>query len=244
MIGISSNKQRRKSLVRPEVEFTRDSIVRESMEMLSGKKIVIDVGGKLPFYGLMSNYRDLFTNSDTKYYSLDLSIEGKPHIQGDILELPFANESVDGLIVLAVLEHVSNPWQAVCELYRVLKRGGVLFMYVPFLYPYHSDPHDYFRFTHDGIIALLPSFSTIKIQGAEGYICTALRFISGLFPWGRGKFGVAYKLCKWHHPHFDRFAACFDRLIVVFFRILYGNDSEFEQKWYSNTSGYNVLAIK
>lgn len=58
----------------PEVKFTGDSIVREAMELLSKKRIGIDVGGKLPFFGLMSNYRDLFTNSDTKYYPLDLSI--------------------------------------------------------------------------------------------------------------------------------------------------------------------------
>ena len=149
----------------PEVKFTGDSIVREAMELLSKKRIVIDVGCKLPFYGLISNYRDLFTNSDTKYYSLDLSIEGKPHIQGDIMALPFTAESVNGLIVHAVLEHVFNPWQAASELYRVLKKGGILFMYVPFLYPYHPDKYHYFNFSHDGIIALLHSFSKIKIQG-------------------------------------------------------------------------------
>lgn len=117
-------------------------------------------------------------------------------------------------------------------------------MYVPFLYPYHSDPHDYFRFTHDGIIALLHSFSKIKLQGAEGYLCTTLRFISGLFPWGRGSFGIAYKLCKWHHSYFDRFAAWIDRLTVRFLRLVYGANSDFERFWYAQTSGYNVLAFK
>lgn len=227
-----------------KVEFTREPIVDEAFRTLSRKNIVIDIGGGSPWSGIIDTYRSIFDNNNAKYLCLDISIEGKPHIQGDILSLPFASKSVDGLVVNAVLEHIPNPWKAVCEMYRILKPGGVLFMYVPFLYPYHRAPKDYFRFSHDGIIALLHSFSKIKIQGGEGYLCTTLRFISGLLPWGRGSFGIAYKLCKWHHFYLDRFAAMTDRIAMRFFRLIYKADSEFEEFWYSHTSGYNVLAFK
>jgi len=46
--------------------------------------------------------------------------------QADIYNLPFENELFDGILVCFVLEHLSNPEQALDELKRVLKKGGLL----------------------------------------------------------------------------------------------------------------------
>ena len=41
------------------------------------------------------------------------------------LEIPLADESVDTVVANSVLHLISNPEKVVCEIYRVLKKGGV-----------------------------------------------------------------------------------------------------------------------
>ncbi len=83
-----------------------------------------------------------------------------PYASTDVLgvaeKLPFANESVDGVISVAVLEHVKDPFQSAAELQRVLKPGGRLFCAVPFLQPRHGYPHHYYNMTAQGIVNLFP----------------------------------------------------------------------------------------
>jgi hypothetical protein len=54
---------------------------------------------------------------------------------------------------------------------RVLKPGGLCFLYVPFLFYYHAETgyyKDYWRFTKDGVARLCEKFSDIKIQSVRG----------------------------------------------------------------------------
>ena len=46
-----------------------------------------------------------------------------------------------------VLEHLANPDQICREISRMLRPGGCLLANVPFYYPLHEAPHDYFRYT-------------------------------------------------------------------------------------------------
>src|SRR5262245_18923873 len=72
-------------------------------------------------------------------------------IVGDIHKLPIADNSYDCVFCTGTLEHVENPWQAVSELYRVTRPGGIVHIDVPFIQGYHADPTDYWRFTIDGL---------------------------------------------------------------------------------------------
>lgn len=47
-------------------------------------------------------------------------------LQGDVNDLPFADESFDVILVAHVIEHMANPGRALAELFRVLKPGGIL----------------------------------------------------------------------------------------------------------------------
>jgi SAM-dependent methyltransferase len=49
---------------------------------------------------------------------------GNPLICADGLDLPFADASFDVVLLIAVLEHVSQPERIVDEMWRVLKPGG------------------------------------------------------------------------------------------------------------------------
>lgn len=65
--------------------------------------------------------------------------------------LPFPDEVFDLVLSQEVLEHVRDPFQAVCEMRRVLKIGGVLYCQVPFVIGYHPGPTDFWRFTKEGV---------------------------------------------------------------------------------------------
>ena len=89
------------------------------------------------------------------------------HIVADLEELPFEDGSVDRIISVAVLEHVTTPIQHVAEFIRVLKPGGELLVFVPFLQPFHASPHDYQRYTDTGLRYLFREFTvgTVVVGG-------------------------------------------------------------------------------
>jgi len=51
--------------------------------------------------------------------------------KASLLVLPFAGSSFDSIMCVNVLEHVLNVKQALCEMKRVLKKGGRLVLMVP-----------------------------------------------------------------------------------------------------------------
>ncbi len=50
------------------------------------------------------------------------------------------------------------------EIHRVLKTGGYAYIQLPFVIGYHPCPHDYWRFTHEGITELAESQQLEVIQ--------------------------------------------------------------------------------
>lgn len=125
------------------------------------------------------------------YKVIDPVPDYKPDIVGDIHELPLNDNSVDGIFCLAVLEHVHNPFKAMDEMYRVLRPGGRLLIYVPFLYYYHAHQgyyKDYWRYTHDGLEELAKPFARFEMQSVRGRFETLVR----LSPLGRLKIWINF----------------------------------------------------
>jgi SAM-dependent methyltransferase len=63
---------------------------------------------------------------------------------------------------------VKDPQRAVAEIYRVLKKEGVVLATLPFMQPYHPDPTDCQRFTREGVQRLFKSFETVKLSNNRG----------------------------------------------------------------------------
>jgi len=187
-----------------------DECIRE----IAKENIILDIGSGSPFQKEMGKYKGLFEGC--KYYSLDCTIQYHPDVVGDAHNLPFKEGSMDALICKAVLEHVPEPQKVVKEMYRVLRKSGKAFVYVPFLFYYHGYAFgDYYRFTKDAIGYMFRDFKEVEFIPVRGVV----GIINLLIPFT---------------PKNSRLANFFDKLLgktkYSFFK--------------NNTSGYNIFAVK
>ena len=150
-----------------------DKAIRE----IAKEKIVRDMGGATPFQKDLAQYKDLFVNCD--YKTIDVDPKFNPDIVADIHKLPLEDESVDAIICKSVLEHVSNPVLAMAEMKRALRKGGKMFMFLPFIYPYHAGHgyKDYWRFSRDGAVLLFEGFSKVEIEPVRGFFGSLAYFL-------------------------------------------------------------------
>src|SRR3989344_2532649 len=79
----------------------------------------------------------------------------------DIENLPFQSSTIDAVVSESVLEHIRDPQAVVSEMHRVLKPGGIAYTVVPFVFPFHSSPYDYYRWSKMGISELFKNFKKI-----------------------------------------------------------------------------------
>jgi len=86
----------------------------------------------------------------------------EPHHVADLNEqwccgfLKMVVERFDVAFCLEVMEYVWNPVVALHNLHNLLKRGGILYISFPFLYPYHEPvAYDCLRYTRGGIERLM-----------------------------------------------------------------------------------------
>ncbi len=94
--------------------------------------------------------------------NVDLHPFAGVHAVADARELPFRDASADMVLSEAAIEHIPDARKALQEFSRVLKPGGYLYIHVPFLYPFHSSPNDYYRWTAEGLKNDLPDFEVIQ----------------------------------------------------------------------------------
>ncbi len=137
--------------------MTRD-VMLATLPYVSGS--VIDFGAGL------SRYKPMIMTRATKYTAMDIQAFPGIDIVGDVLAPPLPDSSYDTVLSTHVLEHVQKPWVMVEQIARVLKSGGHCVLMAPFMYPFHADPTDFFRYTEQGMRSLFES------AGMEIILCT------------------------------------------------------------------------
>jgi len=122
--------------------------LEQKLATCSGR--VLDVGCG------MQPYRHLIGSAMTEYVGLDRAgpLSVPTHV-GSAESLPFKDESFDVVLATQVYEHLPEPEIAIAEAVRVLSPGGRLIITVPGVWPTHEAPHDYWRFTRFGLLALV-----------------------------------------------------------------------------------------
>ncbi|MBI3711065.1 MAG: methyltransferase domain-containing protein [Proteobacteria bacterium] len=76
--------------------------------------------------------------------------------------LPFADDSFDAAIAMAMLQHVADPYRCVDEIHRVLKPKGQVWSITAFIQQVCMGAYDFTRFTHLGHRRLFRGFEELK----------------------------------------------------------------------------------
>ncbi|MHB8470409.1 MAG: class I SAM-dependent methyltransferase [Gaiellaceae bacterium] len=102
-------------------------------------------------------------------------------VHGSIDAIPVEDGSFDIVLCLQVLEHVRNPAAAVRELRRVVRPGGRVLCSTHGVYPFHPNPDDLWRWTHDGLERLFRDngdWSLVAVRPGAGTAATLAMLIA------------------------------------------------------------------
>jgi len=99
-----------------------------------------DVGGGPGIHASLYPQKDRMVLLDMSFESLRLALVNHP-VRGSATGLPFLPESLDGVWMLDILEHLDRDAEALKEAYRVLRPGGKVLITVP-AFPFLWGPQD------------------------------------------------------------------------------------------------------
>jgi SAM-dependent methyltransferase len=135
---------------------------------------VLDVGcGDDPYAPLLGDASEV----------VGFDVPGNPHadLHGSIESIAVADASFDVVLCLQVLEHVPDPAAAVRELRRVVRPGGRVLASTHGVYPFHPNPDDYWRWTHQGLERLFRDngeWSSLSVRPGAGTTATAAMLLA------------------------------------------------------------------
>jgi SAM-dependent methyltransferase len=93
-----------------------------------------------------------------RYIGFDLRPGPGVDVRTDLTRCAVASGRAGTVLCLETLEHCADPAAAVAEMARVLRPDGLLLISVPFAFPIHEYPVDFWRFTPQGLDYLLRTF--------------------------------------------------------------------------------------
>lgn len=73
------------------------------------------------------------------------------------------DDEFDLLLCVSVLEHIPDLHAAVAGIRTLLRPGGTAFVAVPFAYPLHDEPHDFWRLSEHALRLLFEDFESVEI---------------------------------------------------------------------------------
>lgn len=117
--------------------------------------------------------------------------------------LPFPDNSFDVIVTTKyIMEHVSEPYDVVKELHRVLKPGGEVFLAAAHVRRQHQAPYDYYRFTEYALEHLMKKvgFTSYEIKPTDSAMYT-LAMYSYFFQRGQSMPKFLEKFFDWLYYH-------------------------------------------
>lgn len=154
----------------------RSEVTRVVDEHVRGRdmSLAADYGcGNMP-------YRSLISPHVERYLGFDLG--DNPHAHGRLRDdggLPLDDGAADLVISSQTLEHVDDPERYLKECRRVLSARGLLLLSTHGVWRYHPDPHDYWRYTSEGLRRIVTSagFSIDSMTGLMGRAAAGLQLL-------------------------------------------------------------------
>lgn len=192
-----------KSIVSPlnvKIKKNFESLVHHFSSVKSPRILIVGGGN------IGNGCKCLYTSNTIEVISFD--VYDSPEIQfiADAHQIPLESNSVDGVVIQFVLEHVLEPQKVIGEIYRVLKDDAIVYAETPFLQQVHEGAFDFTRFTESGHRYLFRKFQLLDsgvIAGAGTHLLWSIEyFLRGLFrSW---KIGKVFKLGLFWLQYFDR----------------------------------------
>ena len=144
-------------------------------------KKILDLGCGVKPYATLFDFTD-------EFIGFDIAEDEGVDVIGKNWDLPFEDNKFDGLISTQALEHTAKINETIKEIQRVVKNDGLIFISVPFAFPEHGIPYDFYRFTRYGLKEIFKDFKIIKIIPSCGYVATLIRLVNNFLmyiPGGR-----------------------------------------------------------
>jgi len=151
--------QKIKQLISPPKKRTAENVTK--IREILGEKIkpkVLIIGGGSIGQGMQPLYND----PKLDLIAFDIYISDNVQFVADAHQIPLPDNYFDCVIIQAVLEHVLEPQKVVQEIYRILKKGGIVYAETPFLAQVHEGAYDFTRFTESGHRYLFKQFELIN----------------------------------------------------------------------------------
>lgn len=137
-------------------------------------------------------YKEIFAPFVEQHIGVDLDdgIHGKDSVDvvGTAYKTSLSQASCDTILCSEVLEHLEDPQRAIREMNRILVDGGKVVLTVPFFWPVHEAPRDFFRYTNFGLAYLFESnsFDILEIRPLTGFWAMEIQMlIYGTLSWKR-----------------------------------------------------------
>lgn len=146
------------------MNLSADRLYAKFFDSLPKPATVLIVGGGIAGQGLARHLE----NPGIQFVETDVYFGERNQVICDGHDLPFADNSVDGVIIQAVLEHVLDPPRCAAEIHRVLKPKGVVYAEIPFMQQVHAGKYDFTRYTHLGFRRLFRMFNELDSGMSSG----------------------------------------------------------------------------
>ncbi len=140
-----------------------EAFARQVLELSTPAKVLV-IGSRVAGAGM----EVLTRNPDIQLVESDVELGPRPAVVFDAHDIPFEDETFDGVIAQAVLEHVADPVGCAEEIRRVLRPRGIVYAETPFMQQVHEGAYDFTRFTHLGHRRLWRDFDELDSGVACG----------------------------------------------------------------------------
>jgi SAM-dependent methyltransferase len=183
----------------PSSYFAYKSSTVNPYELLPANATIFDIGSK----DARGDYSFGLPPDDARVVCVDIEDGPGVDLVADAHDMvDVADNSVDCVLTISTLEHVRYPAKVVSEIHRILKPGGLVYVNVPFMFPFHADPDDYYRFSTHGIEVLCEDFEKLDSGFDRGPASSMhhllVHFFAILFSFNNKTiYGINVDLFKW-----------------------------------------------
>jgi len=204
----------------PSTNYLYRRITPNPYDLLPPAPVIFDIGSK----EARGSYAFGAPPKDAKVVCVDIEDGPGVDLVADIHDLHMvASDSVDFATSVSVLEHVRYPQKVMKEIFRIVKPGGIIYINVPFVFPFHADPDDFYRFSYQGIRILCEDFECIDSGFNRGPASTMhhllVHFMAILFCFNtKTLYGINVDIFKWLFfwiKYLDKFVAHYQVAYVI-----------------------------